>query len=302
MKFKIILLIIVLYLSATPLVFAQEPTANPSGESKTKTMLPDSKLPAQNLEGGFELGPEDIIEITVWENPELRTIMPVRPDGYISFPLIGDVVAGGKTLEQLRQDIAFKLKKYIKAANVAILVREINSIKIYVAGEVKEPGVFKLNRPITLLHIFSMVQGLKDTADLKNSYLLRDGKKINIDIHALVKRDDFSQNILLKANDFIFIHDNFSSRINIMGEVGVPQVLTYKDNMTILDAVLLADGLTDIAKPEETYIYRKMFNERGEQYTKRIRIDLERVIVKGDLTKNILLEPGDIIHIPRSFF
>ncbi|PIR01124.1 MAG: hypothetical protein COV66_02995 [Nitrospinae bacterium CG11_big_fil_rev_8_21_14_0_20_45_15] len=303
MKSKIILLIIVMFLPVTSFVVAKESTANLSGQDNTKTMLQDSKkLPAQNLEAGFELGPEDIIEITVWENPELRTIMPVRPDGYISFPLIGDVVAGGKTLDQLRQDIAFKLKKYIKAANVAIIVREINSIKIYVAGEVKEPGVFKLNRPITLLQIFSMVQGLKDTADLKNSYILRDGKKININIHALVKRDDFSQNILLKANDFIFIHDNFSSRINIMGEVGAPQVLTYKDNMTILDAVLLADGLTDIAKPEETHIYRKMFDERGEQYTKRIRIDLERVIVKGDLTKNILLEPGDIIHIPRSFF
>jgi len=302
MKFKITLITFVLLLFVTPIVSAQESPANLSGAKNTKTMLPGSKPIAQNLEAGFELGPEDIIEITVWENPELRTIMPVRPDGYISFPLIGDVVAGGKTLEQLRQDIAFKLKKYIKSANVAIIVREINSIKIYVAGEVKAPGVFKLNRPITLLHIFSMVQGLKDTADLKNSYLLRDGKKINIDIHALVKRDDFSQNIILKANDFIFIHDNFSSRINIMGEVGAPQVLTYKDNMTILDAVLLADGLTDIAKPEETHIYRKVFNERGEQYTKRIRIDLERVIVKGDLTKNILLEPGDIIHIPRSFF
>ncbi len=303
MKSKIILFVLILFLLPISIAGAKDTNGKiTSGKNVMSPLMSKSNISTPVVGAEFQLGPEDIVEIAVWENPELRTVMPVRPDGNISFPLIGDVKAGGKTLDQLRQIITFKLKKYIKAANVAIVVREVNSIKVYVAGEVKVPGVLKLNRPLTLLHIFSMVEGFKDTADLRNSYLLRDGKKIKIDMHALVRRDDFSQNILLKANDFIFIHDNFSSRIDIMGEVGAPQVLTYKDNMTILDAVLLADGLTDIAKPEETHIYRKMYRENGESYTKRIRVDLEKVIVKGDLTRNILLQPGDIIHVPRSFF
>jgi polysaccharide biosynthesis/export protein len=250
----------------------------------------------------YVFGPEDELDISVWENPDLKSKMPVRPDGFISFPLIGDVQARGLTPAQLKKKITDRLKKFITDPIVTVVVKEINSIKISVAGEVNEPDSYQVNRPITLLHLFALAQGFTDKADLKRSYLLRNGKKLDIDFFALVKQDDFSQNIWLQSGDLIFIHDNFDGRINIMGEIKLPQVVSFQEGMTVLDAILMANGLTDIAKPEGTKVYRKTRAASGNSEIQIISVEMGRVIFEGDLSKNIRLQPGDIIHVPRSFF
>jgi len=260
-----------------------------------------SSTPIINQNNPFVLGPEDLLTISVWGNNELTTEMPVRPDGFISYPLIGDVKALGLTPSQLKNEITKRLRKFITDASVTVVVKEINSINISVAGEVVEPGTYKVNRPITLMHLFSLVKGFTETADLRKSYLLRNGAKLNINFYALVKEDDFTQNIWLKPNDLVFIHDNFGNRINIMGEVTKPQVVTYQEGMTVMDAILLAEGLTDIAKANDTRIYRRN-NSRGGKSTEKINVPLDKVTFEGDLEKNIKLKPGDIIHVPRSFF
>lgn len=248
----------------------------------------------------FVLGPEDIIEISVWGNKEFAGDLPVRPDGNISVPLIGDVKVEGLTPVQLKKLVTQKLRKFITDASVTVFVKEINSINISISGEVKVPGTFKVNRPITLLHLFSLSQGFTDKADLKNSFLLRKGKKLSIDFYALVKKGDISQNVWLRPNDLIFIKDNFENRINVIGEVEDPQVITFNEGMTVLDAILIAKGLTDVAKPKGTKIYRRSPTRKGE--IEKIPVSLDEVIFEGDLTKNIRLKPGDIIHVPRSFF
>lgn len=249
----------------------------------------------------FVLGPEDYIEISVWGNKELTTEMPVRPDGMISFPLIGDIKAQGLTPGQLKNKLTNEIRKFISDASVTVIVKQINSIKISIAGEVNLPGTYNVNRPVSLLHLFSMAKGFTKNAGLKSSYLLRDGKKLNTDFFALINERDFSQNIILKNNDFIFIDDNFDNRINIMGEVENPKVITFQEGMTVLDAVLMAEGLTDIARPRETRVYRR--NKEGNKNgTTKILVELDKVIFDGDLSKNLVLKPGDIIHVPRSFF
>jgi len=323
----------------------------------------------------FVLGPEDIIEISVWGNKEFAGDLPVRPDGKISIPLIGDVKVEGLTPAQVKNLVTQKLRKFITDASVTVFVKEINSINISIAGEVTVPGTYKVNRPITLLHLFSLSQGFTDKADLKNSFLLRKGKKMDIDFYALVRKGAISQNVRLMPNDLIFIKDNFENRINVAGEVTEPQVITFQDEMTVLgailmakgmtdkadlknsfllrkgkkmdidfyallkkgdisqnawlqpndlfvnrinvigeviepqvitfqdgmtvlDAILIAKGLTDVAKPKGTQVYRR--NHKGE--IEKIPVFLNEVIFDGDLTKNIPLKPGDIIHVPRSFF
>jgi polysaccharide biosynthesis/export protein len=331
----------------------------------------------------FVLGPEDIIEISVWGNKEFAGDLPVRPDGKVSIPLIGDVNVEGLTPTKVKNLITQKLRKFIKDASVTVFVKEINSINISIAGEVNVPGTYKVNRPITLLHLFSLSQGFTEKADLKNSFLLRKGKKMNIDLYALVRKGDISQNVSLLPNDLIFIKDNFQNqikvageviepqvitfqdemtaldailvskgltekadlknsfllrkgkkmdidlyalvkkgvisqnvsllpndlifiqdnfvnRINVIGEVNEPQVITFQDGMTALDAVLISEGLTDVAKPSGTQVYRRNQNRKGEII--KIPVALDDVIFEGDLTKNIRLKPGDIIHVPRSFF
>ncbi len=267
-----------------------------------KTVYPKGVPSILTQKQPFVFGPEDELEISVWENPDLKTKMPVRPDGFISFPLIGDVRAQGLTPAQLKQKIADQLKKFITDPIVTVVVEEINSIKISVAGEVNEPDTYKVNRPIRLLHLFALAKGFTEKADFKRSYLLRDGIKLDIDFFALVRQDDFTQNIWLKSGDLVFIHDNFEGRINIMGEIKLPQVVSFREGMTVLDAILMANGLTDIAKPEGTKVYRKIRGSGGDAQIQIIPVEMDLVIFKGDLSKNIRLQPGDIIHVPRSFF
>ena len=273
-----------------------------SKTQKSKGMRAKVFSPSLNQKNPFVFGPEDELEITVWENSDLKFKMPVRPDGFISFPLIGDVLAQGLTPAQLKKKITVRLKKFITDPIVTVVVKEINSIKISIAGEVNEPDSYQVNRPITLLHLFALAQGFTEKADLKRSYLLRDGKKFDVDIFALVKQDDFSQNIWLQRGDLVFIHDNFEGRINIMGEIKLPQVVSFKEGMTVLDAILMANGLTDIAKPEGTKVYRKSNVPGGNSAIQIISVEMDQVIFEGDLSKNIRLQPGDIIHVPRSFF
>jgi len=256
---------------------------------------------AKSPQSDFVLGPEDIVKITVWGAKELTSAMPIRPDGFISFPLIGDIKAQGLTPGQLKKEIARQLKDFINEPNVVVIVEEINSINISIAGEVKKPGVFKANRAISLLHLFSMAQGFTEDADLHRSYVLRDGKKIDVQIFKLVEEDDFSQNIWLKGNDLVYIHTNFQSQINITGEVKEPQIIPFQEGMTFLDAVMSAKGLTEIALPEGAIIYRQSQNDTGEKLTTKIPVALNKVISEGDLSKDIALMPGDIIHVPKNF-
>ena len=267
--------------------------------SSDKGFSPSTPIINQN--NPFVLGPEDLVTISVWGNGELTTEMPVRPDGLLSYPLIGDVKAQGLTPAQLKDEITTRLRKYITDASVTVVVKQINSINISVAGEVNAPGTYKVNRPITLMHLFSMVKGFTENADLRKSYLLRNGQKLKVNIHALVQEDDFTQNVWLKPDDLVFIHDNFGNRINVMGEVKNPQVVIFQEGMTVMDAILMAAGLTDIAKANGTKVYRKNKTRSGQSIEK-ISIELDKVIFEGDLSKNILLKPGDIIHVPRSFF
>ena len=266
---------------------------------KSNSPAPQKKI-AGDSRDLFVLGPEDIIEISVWGSKEFGGAMPVRPDGYISFPLIGDIKAQGKTPNQLKRIITEKLRVFITDASVAVFVREVNSINISIAGEVNAPGTYKINRPITLMHLISIAKGFTNKADLKKSYLFRGGRKLGINFYALIKEGDFSQNVWLKRNDIIFIQDNFENRVNVMGEVNKPQVITYQEGMTVLDAIQIAEGMTDIAKPKGTKIYRRSNKGQKEQF-QIIPVELDDVY-EGDLSKNTRLEPGDIIHVPRSFF
>jgi polysaccharide export outer membrane protein len=282
--------------------FSADKIAPKSGKKIKAGQNAANIFPADNQTETFVLGPEDIIKIPVWGEDELTTQMPVRPDGFISFPLIGEVKAQGRTPGQLKKEIVKRLRGYLKEPNVVVIVMEINSINVSITGEVVEPGVFKVNRPLTLLHLFSMANGFTDKAELKSSYVLRDGKKLPVNIYRLVKLDDFSQNIWLRHNDVVYIHENFKNRIHIIGEVVKPTIIFYREGMTLLDAVLLADGLTEIARPAGAKVYRKSRSKSGKTSSSTISVDLSDVISDGDLSKNITLRPGDIIHIPRAFF
>jgi len=159
----------------------------------------------------YWIGPEDVLDITVWRNADLSKEVTVRPDGRISLPLIGDITAVGKTAAQLSEDISLKLKEYKENPQVSIIVKEVNSYAIYVLGEVVKPGKYPLKTKTTLLQAVTIAGGLTPTAARNKIVIFRFSKdgggqmKIKAGYDDIVLRDGSSQNIELKPGDQIVV-------------------------------------------------------------------------------------------------
>ena len=159
----------------------------------------------------YFLGPEDVLDITVWKNADLSKQVTVRPDGRISLPLIGDITAVGKTAAQLSGDISAKLKEYKENPSVSIMVKEVNSYVIYVLGEVLKPGKYPLKSKTTLLQALTIASGLTPNAARNKIVVFRFAKdgggriKMKASYDDIVLRDGTDQDIELKPGDQIVV-------------------------------------------------------------------------------------------------
>jgi polysaccharide export outer membrane protein len=121
----------------------------------------------------YLLGPEDALEISVWKEPDLTKQLIVRPDGKITYPLIGEVQAAGLTVKQLQEEILKRLEKYVTDAHVTVILLKAQNYKIYVTGKVNRPGFFVVGMPITVLQAISMAGGLTPFASPGSIMILR---------------------------------------------------------------------------------------------------------------------------------
>ncbi|HET9361524.1 MAG TPA: polysaccharide biosynthesis/export family protein [Vicinamibacterales bacterium] len=121
----------------------------------------------------YKIGPEDVLDISVWKNPELSRTVPVRPDGKISLPLVNDIQAAGLTPSLLRQELTQRLSEYVPSPEVAVIVREVNSATVAVVGAVRTPGRYGVRSPSTVLEIIALAQGFTDFAARDRIVVLR---------------------------------------------------------------------------------------------------------------------------------
>jgi polysaccharide export outer membrane protein len=175
---------------------------------------PTSPLPVQT----YRIGVDDRVQVSVWRNPELSATVPVRPDGKISLPLVGDVPAAGRTAEEVGADVRQRLETYVRDPQVAVILTELRS----------------------------------------NEYL---------------------------------------SRVRVTGAVRQPVSITYRQGMTVLDAVLAAGGPTEFASADRTELYRK-----DGSATRTFDVRLGKIMKKGELGTNFPVQPGDIIAVPERAF
>jgi len=143
----------------------------------------------------YRLGPDDVIEIFVWKEPDLSTSVVVRPDGKISVPLIGEMPAQGKTSVELQVEITNKLKQLVSEPVVNVIVKEVNSAKVSVLGEVKNPGVYKIKDRATLLDAVALAGGFTEYAKRNKVTVIRstsDGgsKRFNLNVDELIKNSN----------------------------------------------------------------------------------------------------------------
>lgn len=190
------------------LVAGSSPGASPSG---TRHGIEGAEKSSLTVTPDYIMGPEDVLEITVWKNADLSKQVQVRPDGRISLPLIGDVSAVGRTAAQLTEEISARLKSYMENPTVSILVREVNSYQIYVLGEVNAPGKYPLKSKTTLLQAITIAHGFTQVAARNKIVVFRFGKdgeglnKIKASYDDIVLRDGSDQNIELKPGDQIVV-------------------------------------------------------------------------------------------------
>jgi len=157
----------------------------------------------------YVIGPADSLEISVWKENDLDAKVPVRPDGKISLPLLGDVTASGFTPTQLAADLSLRLKKYVDDPRVTVVVTAVNSRRIYIVGEVVHTGAYPLLGNMTVLQALSGAGGFSPFASLKNIYILRnqDGTQVKLPFNykKVIKGENMQQNVQLRPGDTIVV-------------------------------------------------------------------------------------------------
>jgi polysaccharide export outer membrane protein len=157
----------------------------------------------------YRMGPEDVLDIAVWKEEALKKEVVVRPDGGMSFPLVGDLQAAGKTVVELRDELAKKLAKFIPEPVVSVAVLRVASQKIYVIGRVNKPGDFTVGRYLDVLQALSMAGGLTPFADASDIRVMRreNGKQLVLpfDYSKVSRGENLEQNIPLRTGDVIVV-------------------------------------------------------------------------------------------------
>jgi polysaccharide export outer membrane protein len=182
---------------------AQEGASTQKPEATPKPAAPATS------DAGYIIGPQDVLRIDVWKEPDISRVIPVRPDGKISVPLLNDVQASGLTAMQLATSLREGLSKYLNNPQVTVTVAEINSRRIYITGEVTRPGALPLLPNMTVLQALASGGGFTQFARLKNIYVMRteDGKQVKhpFNYKEVVKGNLAEQNILLQSGDVIVV-------------------------------------------------------------------------------------------------
>jgi polysaccharide export outer membrane protein len=161
----------------------------------------------------YVIGPEDVLYIQVWKEEALTRTVPVRSDGMISLPLINDMLASGLTPLQLRERLTEKFKDFIDNPTVTVVVMEANSFKVFVSGEVRNPGVYRLREETTLLQIISLAGDFTSEANPKKIVIIRReqgvDKRLEVNYREIMDGINLRSNFVLKPGDTVFVPTRF---------------------------------------------------------------------------------------------
>jgi polysaccharide export outer membrane protein len=187
-------------------------SARQAGKSGAAAAANDPATAAQVKahDDSFVIGSDDVLSISVWKEPEVSRVVPVRSDGKISLPLAGEIQAGGTTPRQLEKAIAAKLQSYISEPEVTVIVQQINSQKFNILGLVAKPGAYPLTNGATVLDAIALAGGFRDFAKQKSIYVLRqspDGSQTRIPFNYkdVIKGKNVEQNIKLQPRDTVVV-------------------------------------------------------------------------------------------------
>jgi polysaccharide export outer membrane protein len=199
---------LLLLVGVSPASSQSAPVAQ-AAEGRTETALAPTGTVAAAIPPGYVIGPDDVLQIVFWREKDMSGEVIVRPDGRISLPLLNDVVAAGRTPEQLRAALVASASEFFGNPNATVVVKEIRSRKVFITGSVEKPGPYVVTGPTTVLQLIAMAGGLKDYADKKNIVVMRttNGQQVSllVDYSSLLRRQKLEHNFELIPGDTILV-------------------------------------------------------------------------------------------------
>ena len=165
----------------------------------------------------YQVDVGDVLEISVWQIEDLQKKVVVRPDGKISFPLIGDVIAEGRSIESLSSEIAEKLKTYIKNPEVSVIVSSFGGKKVIVLGEVANKGIIRFTEPIKMMEVLALSGGYMESAGLKSVLVVRGDLSRHTDVIVVniidILKGNLRENIYVQKGDIVFVPRSFVGNV-----------------------------------------------------------------------------------------
>ena len=274
-----------------------------AGFSKVKTSDPIPTDLLKSSRDKYRIGAADHLEIEVLDFPETREICTVMPDGMLFFHTAGGIKAEGISVDDLKTALEAALKADYKSPHVAITLRSANNQRVSLMGKVGKPGVYTLEHPTTLIEALANAGGLgglqssgapAQQADLRHSFLLRNGRYVPVNFERLVLDGDASQNIYLKNGDYVYLPSS-SDQVHVLGAVKAPKTVPYVAKLTLISAIANAQGLAVGAYSQRIVIIRNSLSEPQVAI-----VNLNQIT--GGKATDILLKPQDIVWVPNSPF
>jgi polysaccharide export outer membrane protein len=257
----------------------------------------------ENLVRGYKIGPKDLLEIAVFDLPELNQVVRVTEDGAITLPLVGRVVVEGLTIEEVEKKLAGLLEeKWLKKARVTVFIKEYQSNRVSVIGAVGKPGMYELIGKASLLQMIALAGGLTEQAS-RELYVWREEKNakptsLAINLEDLIINNNQELNIPIFPNDVINIPIDALIHIYVFGAVKNPGALEVKlsKKITLLQAIAQAGGPAEGAS--NSIVITRKDKKTGKEI--KIKVNLKDII-KGK-KPDVELNEGDVVYVPESIF
>ncbi|MFV0422335.1 polysaccharide biosynthesis/export family protein [Oleidesulfovibrio sp.] len=253
-------------------------------------------VPAVSAMDEYVIGSGDGLLVNVWGESDLNVAIAVRPDGRITVPGIGDVMAQGKTPTQLTAEMTKKLSELVRNPIVTVSVTAVRNNAVTIHGAGVQANVVPLERSTTLLELLAQLAP-GDTADFDQAYLSRGGKQVVSGFTELFVKGDTSQDVELLPGDRIYIPYRADRNVFVMGAVNSPMAIPHHEGLSVLEALLAAGSFNKFADRNNTVIVR----QEGK-VKKSIPVKGGDLVNEGDLSQNLALQPGDYVIVKKSFF
>ena len=241
--------------------------------------------------------------------PASRSLTIVAPDGKLYFNLLPGVEVWGLTLSQAKEKLETELAKYVRQQpQLSVVLRGVESKRIWLLGRITTPGVYALAQPMTLLEAIAMAGGTlsptsfrnqeagdmgEELADLPHSFVLRQGQRLPIDFQRLLHQGDLSQNIYLQPDDFVYFPGATAREVFVLGAVTQPRPVPYRPGLTVAQAVASAYGTLAGAYLSHVTVVR------GSLSNPQMAVVDYKKVIRGE-AQDIALQPQDIVYVPFS--